>query len=109
MTFPLAYEILDIWNATITEHTAGSYTVRNNVWNADIRPGESVSFGLTAECAETVSFPEVFVLNRAGEVPEQSVFSASYVFHSDWGDWLQRGNHFKQHVGRAAGGLGAFI
>lgn len=85
MTFPLEYEILNIWNATITEHTAVSYTVRNNVWNADIRLGESVSFGLTAECAETVSFPEVFVLNRAGEVPEQSIFSASYVFHSDWG------------------------
>ncbi len=40
-------EIVNIWNAIITENQGTEYVVKNNGWNYEILPQQSISFGYT--------------------------------------------------------------
>lgn len=50
-------EISDLWNATIVESNNTDYVIKNNGWNYEIAPNQSISFGyiLTDDNFETPS------------------------------------------------------
>lgn len=51
--FFAAFEITNIWNATIVQRTNGYYVVRNLAWNSAIPAGGEVQFGFQADGAPT--------------------------------------------------------
>ena len=85
MSFTFAHEIQNIWNATVLSHTGNSYVVKNYDWNADIRPGESVSFGFVAMSQGTINPPEAFVLVMKEEAVAPEKFAVEVQSYSDWG------------------------
>ena len=85
LTFEFAHEIQNLWNATVVEHTGNTYVIKNADWNANIKPGEGVAFGMTVLCDGEISFPENFsFVMEEGSVTAQS-YSAEFTLYSDWG------------------------
>ncbi|SFQ52376.1 Cellulose binding domain-containing protein, partial [Lachnospiraceae bacterium XBB1006] len=73
-------EYKDVWNAETTYHIEGFYSIKNNKANADIEPGQEVSYGFKANCKDAVDFPEEFtLLGIDSEVPKENVEVTSEV------------------------------
>lgn len=67
------------------EHTGNTYVIKNADWNANIKPGEDVAFGMTVLCDGEIVFPENFsFVMEEGDVTAQS-YSAEFTLYSDWG------------------------
>jgi len=88
-TFDFDYEIENPYNCYIVEHEGNLYTVGNNDWNQDIKPGESVTIGFTAastDGSQVEIMPSFYLLNtKTAEFPVESV-SLEYTEYSDWTD-----------------------
>ena len=85
LTFEFAHEIQNLWNATVVEHTGNTYVIKNADWNANIKPGEGVAFGMTVLCDGDIAFPEKFsFVMEEGYVTAQD-YSAEFMLYSDWG------------------------
>ena len=88
-TFDFAYEIENPYNCYIVEHEGDLYTVGNNDWNQDIKPGESVTIGYTSASTDGSPIeimPSFYLLNtKTAEFPVESV-SLEYTEYSDWTD-----------------------
>lgn len=88
-TFDFAYEIENPYNCYIVEHEGNLYTVGNNDWNQDIKPGESVTIGFTAastDGSQVEIMPSFYLLNtKTAEFPVEAV-SLEYTEYSDWTD-----------------------
>lgn len=86
-TFDFAYEIENPYNCYIVEHEDNLYTVGNNDWNQDIKPGESVTIGFTAVStggSQVEVMPSFYLLNtEIADFPADSV-SLEYTEYSDW-------------------------
>lgn len=85
MSFTFAHEIQNIWNATVLSRTGNSYVVKNYDWNADIKPGESVSFGFVAKSDGTIIPPETFAFVMKEEAVAPETFAVEVLSYSDWG------------------------
>lgn len=85
LTFEFAHEIQNIWNATVVEHTGNTYVIKNADWNANIKPGESVAFGMTVLCDGEIAFPENFSFVMEEESVTAQDYSAEFMLYSDWG------------------------
>ena len=85
LTFEFAHEIQNIWNATVVEHTGNTYVIKNADWNANIKPGESVAFGMTVLCDGEIAFPENFSFVMEEESVTAKDYSAEFTLYSDWG------------------------
>ena len=85
ITFDFPHEITNIWNAGITEHQQGVYTVKNLEWNQDIPVGDSISFGFTAAVSGNITYPTFFTVNTKTAVVPSALVKVEYVLYSDWG------------------------
>lgn len=85
LTFDFPHEISNIWNAAITEHQPGVYTVKNLVWNQDIPVGGSINFGFTAAASGEITRPTFFVVNTKTTEVASDLIKVEYVLYSDWG------------------------
>ncbi len=85
LTFEFAHEIQNLWNATVVEHTGNTYVIKNVDWNANIKPGESVTFGMTVLCDGEIAFPENFSFVMEEESVTVQDYSAEFALYSDWG------------------------
>ncbi len=76
-------KIRNIWNATIDNTKESMYTIKNAVWNADIMPGDKVSFGFTGD-DEFCGFPES--INMLGMMVEKNDrdYDVQYYLDHDW-------------------------
>lgn len=54
LTFDANYDIIDVWNAKLLSENEHSYEIANQLWTTPINPGESASFGFTADKSATV-------------------------------------------------------
>ncbi len=76
---------ISIWDATMVSHAGNHYVVRNADWNADIAPGQSVTFGFNADWGNVQTNPGNFVFtsgaaaNQAPTVATAARTSASQV------------------------------
>ena len=59
ISFGFKNEIVNIWNANITEYDEELelYTIRNADWNQDIAAGGTVSFGMTVSYEDLIDSP----------------------------------------------------
>ena len=85
LTFEFAHEIQNLWNATVVEHTGNTYVIKNADWNANIKPGEGVAFGMTVLCDGEIEFPENFSFVMEEESVTAQSYSAEFTQYSDWG------------------------
>ncbi len=85
LTFEFAHEIQNLWNATVVEHTGDTYVIKNADWNANIKPGEAVAFGMTVLCDGEIAFPENFSFVMEEESVTAQSYSAEFTLYSDWG------------------------
>ena len=85
LTFEFAHEIQNLWNATVVEHTGDTYVIKNADWNANIKPGEGVAFGMTVLCDGEIAFPENFSFVMEEESVTVQSYSAEFALYSDWG------------------------
>ena len=84
LTFEFAHEIQNLWNATVVEHTGNTYVIKNADWNANIKPGEGVVFGMTVLCDGEIAFPENFSFVMKEESVTAQSYSAEFIQYSDW-------------------------
>ena len=103
-TFDFLYEIENPYNCYIVEHEGNLYTVGNNDWNQDIKPGESVTIGFTAastDGSQIEVMPSFYLLNtETVEFPADSV-SLEYTEYSDWTDGFNGAVLFNNNSGSA--------
>ena len=85
LTFEFAHEIQNLWNATVMEHTGNTYVIKNADWNANIKPGEGVAFGMTVLCDGEIAFPENFSFVMEEEPVTAQSYSVEFTLYSDWG------------------------
>lgn len=85
LEFDFDHEIQNMWNATVLKHTEDHYVVKNNDWNANIKPGEGVDFGMTVQCEGDITFPESFSFVMENESVTVQSYSAEFILYSDWG------------------------
>ena len=67
ISFDFENKIENIWNAQIMDYDEELqlYTIKNVVWNQDIKPGEKVCFGMTVSYAEKKDTPSDWYLTKA--------------------------------------------
>lgn len=84
LTFEFTHEIQNLWDATVVEHTGNAYVIKNADWNANIKPGEGVAFGMTVLCDGEISFPENFSFVMEEESVTTQSYSAEFTLYSEW-------------------------
>ncbi len=72
-------------HATVVKHTGNAYVLKNADWNANIKPGEGVAFGMTVLCDGEITFPESFSFVMEEESVTAQSYSAEFTLYSDWG------------------------
>lgn len=85
LQFEYDKEILYTWDGTILDHTVNSYIVKNNDWNANIKPGECASFGMMVQREGDVVFPDNFSFVMTKEVVDVQNYAVEFALYSDWG------------------------
>ena len=82
-TFP--HEITQIWNAFVYDHRGDQYQFKNAQWNADIKPGERVSFSFIAEWDnKNITEPKEFELSSDQVKLGEENYNAEFTLSSDW-------------------------
>ena len=76
-------DVVNIWNASIIEHEANGYIIKNDVWNQTIHANRSVSFGISGN-SKFCGFPEKVLL--VGSRNEESLedYLVEYNLESSW-------------------------
>lgn len=86
-TFDFSYDIENPYNCYILEHEDDLYSIGNNDWNQDIRPGESVTVGFTAASSngsDITDMPSFYLLNTKSVSISSSNLTYSFQEYSDW-------------------------
>ena len=86
-TFDFNYIIENPYNCYILEHKNDLYTIGNNDWNQDIRPGQSVTVGFTAassDGSDITEMPSFYLLNTKTISVSSSDLSFSFQEYSNW-------------------------
>ncbi|MCR5617806.1 MAG: cellulose binding domain-containing protein, partial [Clostridiales bacterium] len=86
LTFEYPYEIENIWGATLIERDNNTYTVRNSIFNQDIKAGQEVSFGMTvrSDGSEITEFPSWYLMNMKEYEVDNSKYLLTYQEYSKW-------------------------
>lgn len=81
------HKITNIWNAQVLRTQEEFCVIGNADWNQNIAPGETASFGFSAEKTEDgeIVFPEYFELVMKETVTATTDYKAEFVVYSDWG------------------------
>lgn len=101
-TFDFKYDIENPHNCKILEHKDTLYTIANNDWNQDIRPGATVTIGFTAvstDSNEITDMPSFFFLNTKTESVSSSDLSYRYEEYSNWTSGFNGALYIKNKTG----------
>lgn len=85
LSFDFDHAIQNIWNATVLEHTDNTYVIKNNDWNANIKPGEGIGFGMMIQYDGDITFPKNFSFMMEEDLVTEQSYSAEFTLYSDWG------------------------
>lgn len=80
-------EIVNIWNATIVENKGTEYVVKNNGWNYEILPQQSVSFGYTLAQGDIPVSKEFELFSKRVEVTNGYEMKLNVI--NAWGNGAQ--------------------
>ncbi len=84
LQFDFAPGITDIWDARLVSHSGKHYTIGNASWDAQIAPGQSISFGFNAQPGTPGTGPSHYVLNGQALTANQGRTIATFVDTNDW-------------------------
>lgn len=76
--------IIHIWNAEIASHNSDDYVLKNRVYNSDIAPQQSVSFGFTAEYDTGICIPENYAINATWSDVNENEYKVSFTTMGEW-------------------------
>lgn len=85
LQFEFDEEITNIWGASVKQHNDSTYLIKNDVWNGNILPNNTVSFGFSGTCGENVSAPEGYKLLTKRIESNEDNYSVNFQIMSDWG------------------------
>lgn len=86
-TFDFNYKIENPFNCRVIESKDNLYTIGNNDWNQDIKPGQSVTVGFTAaskDGSEIKDMPTFFLLNTQTVTLKSGDLKYKYEEYSNW-------------------------
>ena len=80
-------EITNIWNAEIFENKDSEYIIRNNGWNYEIEPEQSIYFGYTINNEESIPVPTKFEMCNKNVTLEDG-YEVVVDYTDDWSTGL---------------------
>ncbi len=86
-TFDFNYKIENPFNCRVIESKDNLYTIGNNDWNQDVKPGQSVTVGFTAaskDGSEIKDMPSFYLLNTETVTLESGDLKYKYEEYSNW-------------------------
>ena len=86
-TFDFNYKIENPFNCRVIESKDNLYTIGNNDWNQDIKPGESVTIGFTASSKDGTDIkdmPTFYLLNTETVTLKSGDLRYKYEEYSNW-------------------------
>ena len=86
-TFDSNYKIENPFNCRVIENKDNLYTIGNNDWNQDIKPGQSVTVGFTASSkdgSEIKDMPSFYLLNTETVTLKSGDLKYKYEEYSNW-------------------------
>lgn len=86
-TFDFNYKIESPFNCRVIENKDNLYTIGNNDWNQDIKPGESVTIGFTASSKDGTDIkdmPTFYLLNTETVTLKSGDLKYKYEEYSNW-------------------------
>ena len=83
VSFSIAQQLTNLWNAQIVESTNSNIVFKNMVWNQDIAAGQTVSFGFTGAGA-FAGFPEICDLPASLQVVPNEDYEIVYEVTNAW-------------------------
>ncbi len=86
-TFDFNYKIENPFNCRVIESKDNLYTIGNNDWNQDIKPGQSVTVGFTASSkdgSEIKDMPTFYLLNTQTVTLKSNDLKYKYEEYSNW-------------------------
>ena len=86
-TFDFNYKIENPFNCRVIESKDNLYTIGNNDWNQDIKPGQSVTVGFTASSkdgSEIKDMPTFYLLNTQTVTLKSGDLKYKYEEYSNW-------------------------
>lgn len=81
--FSMPYEIINIWNGAISKHENELYIIKNSGSKQDIKPGENISFGFTANGTPS-DLPNQYLLLGQDTLVENDQYSITYRIDDSW-------------------------
>lgn len=84
LEFNYPYEINSIWNAEFV-YLGNKYLIKNAGWNQDIKPGETISFGISGR-GSFQSFPQEYKLTGSCTEVSHEKFSVEYRLYDEWNE-----------------------
>lgn len=83
LSFELDGEITNIWDAEIEKHDGNTYLINNKKWNQDIKPNQSIQFGITVKYNEEMNIPQNFNMTKVCKIVDV-VYDVKYTIHNQW-------------------------
>lgn len=86
-TFDFNYKIENPYNCRVIDQKNNLYTIGNNDWNQDIKPGKTVTVGFTAastDGSDINDMPSFYLLNTKTVTLKDSELTYKYEEHSNW-------------------------
>ncbi len=93
LEFDFARDIVGIWNGVILSHEDEHYVVRHADYNANIEPGQAISFGFTGVGGETEDEPSQYKLYEYRYVADQNT-DISITVHTEEFEYNEYANWY---------------
>lgn len=84
LEFQTGDKITSLWNGTIHYQEGDIYRIKNAGWNQEIKAGEAVTFGFTAEYTEDVHEPQNYRILSFQRVVESNQYEIAAVITNAW-------------------------
>ncbi len=84
LEFQTSDRITSLWNGTIHYQEGDIYRIKNAGWNQEIKSGEGITFGFTAEYTEDVHEPQNFRILSFQRMAESNQYEIAAVITNAW-------------------------
>ena len=91
-------DITNLWNGKIAKKQNGLYLIDNATWNMDIRAGQSVSFGFTANYTDNIEMPPSYAMSSCRADVEEDDYTVDYILYSNSGNQINSAIHIKNNT-----------
>ena len=91
-------DITNLWNGKIANQQNGLYLIDNATWNMDIRAGQSVNFGFTANYTDALTIPSSYAMSSCRADVEDDDYTVNYILYSNSGNQINSAIHIKNNT-----------